>query len=212
VYADAAVDALGYPAASGAPALSAVASTQAVVQPTQSADAAANASSADKGEAAFKAGDYGTAAYHWRHAIVDDSQNPILLMMLAQALFATGKFDEAAGATQAAMHALPKDKWGVVISNYKELYGKPQDYADQLRTLENAVREKPEDPGLRFLTGFHYAYLGYPQQSIDQIDRVLKVNPRDEVAKQLRDEMRSKLPANTTPPPPPATVPQGPAL
>jgi hypothetical protein len=110
------------------------------------------------------------------------------------------------------MHALPKDKWGVVISNYKELYGKPQDYADQLRALESAVREKPDDPGLRFLTGFHYAYLGYPQQSIDQLDKVLKVNPRDEVAKQLRDEMRSKLPSNTTPPPPPATVLQGPAL
>jgi tetratricopeptide (TPR) repeat protein len=158
----------------------------------------------EKGDAAFKAGDYAAALYNWRHAVVDDPQNPVLLMQLGQALFATGKFGEAAGATQAAMHALPKEKWGVVVSNYKELYGNTRDYTDQLRALENAVKEKPDDPALRFLLGYHYAYLKFPQLAIDQLEKGLKVAPQDDIAKQLRDEMRDKLPDS----PPTPTVPK----
>jgi hypothetical protein len=60
--------------------------------------------------------------------------------------------------------------------------------------LEKAVKDKPEDPAQRFLLGFHYAYLGYPQNAVDQLERGLKVAPQDEMAKQLRDEMRAKLP------------------
>lgn len=154
---------------------------------------------ADKGEQAFKAGDYPVAVYSWQHAVVDDGQNPVLTMMLAQALFATGKFDAAAGATQAAMQQLPKDQWGVVAGNYKELYGNTQDYTTQLRALEKSVKEKPDDPATRFLLGFHYAYLGYPHNSVEQLDKVLKVAPADEMAKQLREEMKGKLPTAAVP-------------
>lgn len=177
-----------YPPATAALPPDAVATTAAPV-----VDGTANLGWTDKGEAAFKAGDYNAAVYNLRHALVDDPENPVVVMMLGQALFATGKVEEAAGATQAAMHVLPKEQWGVVVSNYKELYGNPQDYTTQLRTLEQAVRDKPDSPALRFLAGFHYAYLGFPQQAIDQLERVLKLAPQDEAAKLLRDEMRSKL-------------------
>jgi tetratricopeptide (TPR) repeat protein len=129
------------------------------------------------------------------------------MMMFGQALFATGKFEEAAGATQMAMHALPKEKWGVVVSNYKDLYGNTQDYTTQLRALEKSVGEKPNDPALRFLAGFHYAYLGHPQLAIDQLDKALKSAPQDEIAKLLRDEMRAKLPKPTAPAVPVPTLP-----
>ena len=162
---------------------------------------------AEKGEAAFKAGDYNGAIYAWKHAVIDDPKNPVLMMMLGQALFAAGRFEEAAGATQMAMHAIPKEKWGVVASNYKDLYGNAQDYTTQLRALEKAVGEKPNDPAQRFLLGFHYAYLGYPQQAVDQLDLGLKIAPQDEMAKALRDEMGAKLPKPTAPATPGPTVP-----
>lgn len=149
---------------------------------------------AEKGEAAFRAGDYKGAVYAWRHAVIDDPQNPLVLMLLGQALFATGHFDEAAGATQGAMQMLPKEHWGVVVKNFRELYGNTLDYTTHLRALEQAEAEKPKDPALRFLAGFHYAYLGYPKESIDQLDKGLKIAPRDEMARQLRDEMQAKLP------------------
>ena len=164
----------------------------------------------EQGEAAFKAGDYKAAVYAWRHAIIDDQQNPVLLMLLAQSMFATGNFEEAAGATQSAMQMLPKDKWGVVVGNYKELYGNVQDYTDQLRALEKAVKDKPENPALRFLMGFHYAYLGFPKEAVDQLDKVVKIQPQDEMAKALREEMRAKLPKPIAPPVLPPT-PQAPS-
>ena len=170
---------------------------------TSTAAATTSENFAETGEAAFKAGDYKGAAYAWRHAALDDPQNPVLLMMLGQALFATGSYNEAAGVTQAAMQALPKDQWGVVSGNYKELYGSVQDYTNQLRALEKAVDDKPDEPAQRFLLGFHYGYLGYPQQSIKQLDKVLTLAPKDEVAKKLRDEMQTKLPKPTAPAVPP---------
>ena len=163
---------------------------------------------AEKGETAFRAGDYQGAVYAWRHAVIDDPQNPLLLLLLGQALFATSHFDEAAGATQAAMQMASKEHWGVVVKNFRELYGNPRDYTTHLRALEKAEAEKPNDPAMRFLAGFHYAYLGYPVESIDQLDKGLKIAPRDEMARQLREEMQAKLPkpiGEVTTPAAPAT-------
>ena len=148
---------------------------------------------AQKGENDFKAGDYKGAVYAWRHALVDDPQNGVLMMMLAQGLFATGSYNEAAGAVQQAMQLLPEDQWGVVVSNYKELYGKIGDYTSQLRALEKAVKQNADDPGARFLLGYHYGYLGYPQQAVKQLDKTLELAPADQLAKKLRDQFNAKL-------------------
>jgi cytochrome c-type biogenesis protein CcmH/NrfG len=172
---------------------------QPAILPEVSGEAAANATSyTDQGEAAFKAGDYQGAVYAWRHAVVDDPQNGLVVMMLGQALFATEKFDEAAGATQAAMQLLPKDQWGVVIASQREIYGENPDYTNQLRALESAVKDKSDNPALRFLLGFHYAYLGYPREAVAQLEKGLKLAPRDEAARQLQDEMRTKLASPVT--------------
>ena len=135
--------------------------------------------------------------------------------MLGQALFATGKYEESASMTQAAMSQLPKDQWGVVVTNSRELYGNYQDYTTQLRALEAAARNNLNNPALRFLLGYHYAYLGFPQQSVDQLTKVLNLVPGDQMAKQLMSEMQVKLPQSTAPatslppaiPAPSATVP-----
>jgi hypothetical protein len=148
---------------------------------------------AEKGETDFKARDYKAAVYAWKHAMLDDPTNGVLMMMLAQAFFATGQYDEAAGAVQQGMQILPKEEWGVVVKNYKELYTNIQDFTDQLRALEKMVKEKPNDPALRFLAGFQYAYLGYPKEAVDQLNKGLKFAPQDQMAKKLRDEMAAKL-------------------
>ena len=135
------------------------------------ADATAAQSYADRGEIAFRTGNYSEAVYDWRHALLDDSQNGTLAMMLAQALFASGSYQEAAGATQWAMSMLPPDQWGVVVKNYTDLYPVVQNYTDQLRALEKARNEKPSDPALRFLLGFHYYYLGYPAQATRELEK-----------------------------------------
>ena len=53
------------------------------------------------------------------------------------ALFASGQFNEAAGATQFGMQLVGQDKWETVVKNYRELYGK----------VENVFNQKPYEDG-----------------------------------------------------------------
>jgi tetratricopeptide (TPR) repeat protein len=146
------------------------------------------------GEAAFWREDYLGAIADWKHALDAGPGNPVLIMMLGQAYFAAGNYREGAAATQAAMHALPEDQWGVVVSNRSELYCHPKSYIRQLQELESAVNEHPKDPAARFLLAFHYAQLGYPQPAVAQLDKVVELEPRDEIAEQLRQALIPRLP------------------
>lgn len=161
---------------------------------------------ADRGEQEFKAGNYDKAAGAWRHALVDDPKNGVVMMMLSQALFAVGKFDEAAGTAQQGMLLLPEDNWGVVPQNYKELYANIGDYSKQLKALEAARKEKPDDPALRFLLGYHYGYLGYPTEAVRELDRGLSIAPQDKLAFKMRSGFKKQIKPQTTEVPPP--VPQ----
>ncbi|MBC8113834.1 MAG: hypothetical protein H7062_05615, partial [Candidatus Saccharimonas sp.] len=162
------------------------------------------------GESSFKARDYKSAVRAWRHGIVDDPDNGVLVLMLAQGMFATEQFNEAAGATQFAMQSLPPEKWDVVIKNYRELYGKVDDYTAQLRALEKAAKEKTDDPGLRFLLGYHYGFLGFPKEAVVQLEKCVSLAPDDDMAQKLltvfqdklpKGEKKEELPAPGSPPP-----------
>jgi hypothetical protein len=146
------------------------------------------------GETAFRCGDYLGAIEDWKQALAAAPRNPVLLMMLSQAFFAAGNYQEAAATTQTAMHALPQDRWGVVVSNRRELYGNPNSYLHQLQQLETSVNDNPKDPAQRFLLAFQYAYLGYPQPAVAQLDKVVELEPRDEMAVLLRDAIVPLLP------------------
>jgi tetratricopeptide (TPR) repeat protein len=137
------------------------------------------------GETDFKAGSYDNAVRDWRHALLDDPSNGTLVLMFAQALFATGKFDEAAGAVQQGLAMLPQDQWGVVVKNYTELYPKVGEYTKQLRVLEKAVKDQPDSPALRFLVGYHYGYLGYPQDAMKQLEKAKALAPQDVLTSKL---------------------------
>jgi tetratricopeptide (TPR) repeat protein len=152
----------------------------------------ANIDFAARGDQDFNNGQYDDAIHDWQHALVDDPTNGGLVMLLAQAYFAKGHYDEAAGAVQHGMQMLPQDKWGLVVEHYRELYRSNQTYTDQLRALE-AARTKDASPGIHFLLGYHYAYLGHPQQAVRELDKTLKLHSQDQLASQLRDMMRAKL-------------------
>jgi tetratricopeptide (TPR) repeat protein len=165
---------------------------------------------AGEGEADFKAGRYSSAVQNWRHALVDDPRNGAIVLLLSQALFQIGQYDEAAGAAQQAMRMLPQDKWGAVVSNYKELYGNIQDYTDQLKLVEKARDAKPTDPGLHFLLGYHFGFLGFPKQAVKELDKTLEIVPKDEIAQKLRETFQAQL-KDQAPATPPAPADEKPA-
>ncbi len=145
------------------------------------------------GESDFRAGKYDAAIGAFRHALVDEPNNAGLMMMTAQALFQTGKFTPAAAATELAMGALPEDKWGAVVQNYTQLYGNIGDFTNELKSLEAAVKAKPDDPALRFLLGFQYGYLNYPKQAVDELGKAVELEGRDPAARKLHDVFAAKI-------------------
>ena len=148
---------------------------------------------ATQGEQEFRAGKYEAAVRSWRHSLVDEPGNGGVMMLMAQALFATGQYDEAAGAVQLGMQMLPVEKWGVVVEHYKELYAKIGDYTTQLRALEKSRNEHPDDPALRFLLGYHYGFLGYPKDGLKQLDKCCELAPKDELAQKLQERIQDIL-------------------
>ncbi len=154
------------------------------------------------GKQAFRAGQYQLALRHWQHALVDSPNNGGVELLLAQALFALGKYDDAAKAIQAAMQMLPENEWDKVVTNYVRVYANIQNYKDQLKALENARNAKPDEPAMRFVLGYHFGYLGYPKHAVVELDKALDLQPQDQGSQQLRDifALRSGLPARRRPP------------
>ena len=140
-------------------------------------------------------GDYAGSGQSWRHAIVDDPNNATLFLMMSQALFASGNYDESAGALQMGLMQMPEEQWGVVVENYKELYAPNDDYANQVKALEKSAKEKPDDPARQVLLGYHYGYLGYPVQAVVKLNRTMELAPQDMMAQKLREVMAAKAAA-----------------
>ena len=123
-------------------------------------------------------------------------------MLFGQALFATGKYNEAVRATEMAMNMLPVDKWGGAVEHYTQLYGNIQDYTNQLKACEKARDAKPDDPAIRFLLGFHFGYLGYPKQAVRELNKAIEIQPGDPAARKLHDLFAVKIDAPLVGPPP----------
>ena len=124
------------------------------------------------------------------------------MLLVAQSLFAAGQYDDAAAAVHMAMGGLPEDKWGTVVENYTQLYGNIGDYTSQLRALEAARTAKPDNPALRLLLGFHFGYLGYPQQAVRELDKAVQLDSHDPAARRLHDIFAAKIGAPQVGPPP----------
>jgi tetratricopeptide (TPR) repeat protein len=105
------------------------------------------------GKEAFADTDYGLAAQRFRQAGVVLPTDSRAQFLLAQALFALGKYREAADAISAGLTLEPN--WPALNFHPLELYGANAVlYPDHLRRLEDVVVRFPKDSVVLFL----YAY------------------------------------------------------
>jgi len=168
-------------------------------QPAATATATATASAesnqfADQGEAFFHEGKYRDAAQSFRHALVEDPQNGVLLQLLAQSLFATEQYDEAAAAVQQSLMMLPEEQWGLVPSNARELYSSQAAFDSQLATLKRAVEGKDKQdgsPAERFLLAYQLGFSGQQQAALDQLAEVRKAVPEDQASERLAEVLKN---------------------
>ncbi|MFO0897410.1 MAG: tetratricopeptide repeat protein [Pirellulales bacterium] len=138
---------------------------------------------ADQGEAAFRAGQYANAVKAFRHALIESPRNGVLQLLLAQGLFATGEFEEAAATLQQGMFALPDDQWPLLAKNLSELYPQMSQFQEQLVRLEHA----PASPTQHFLLAYYYGYLGRTPDALEPLDAFDKLAAGDPVAARLRE-------------------------
>ncbi|MBX9791712.1 MAG: hypothetical protein K2Y37_22550 [Pirellulales bacterium] len=134
---------------------------------------------------AFRAGEYAAAANAWRHALVDEPRTGAYALRLAQAEFAAGNYVNAAEAIHLAMSLLPESQWGEVVKNYRQLYARSRTFSNQMRELEQARNENPADAAMRFVLGYQYLYLGYPEQALKQLNKATELAPDDLLARYL---------------------------
>jgi hypothetical protein len=118
----------------------------------------------DLGRRAFAALEYGRAAQRFRQATQVAPAEPTAYFLLAQALFALGKYDDAVAAIHAGMERDPD--WPKGRFRPLELYGpNVADYAEQLQRLDDVVKRHPDDPVLLFLSAHQLWFDGRKEEA-----------------------------------------------
>jgi len=144
----------------------------------------------DRSRAAFKQGDYVTAATAVDEALGYTPGDVTLHEYRALILFALGKYADATGVLNAVLASGPGWGWDTMVAFYNE----SATYSSHLRKLEAYVKGKPDGPEGRFLLGYHYMVCGFMDKAYEQFDLTAKLQPADSIARQLRDLTKSSLP------------------
>ncbi len=129
----------------------------------------------------FYAGDYAAALNAVNQALALAKNDAVLHEFRALALFAEGKYSEAAATIHSVLAVGPGWDWTTLIS----LYPSADVYTQQLRALEAAVKARPEDAGLHFLLAYHYITTSSTEEAIYQLQEVNRLQPKDTVAVQV---------------------------
>ena len=101
---------------------------------------------------------------------------------MALVLFALQRYKEAAGTLYAVLSVGPGWDWTTLSGLYANL----ATYTDELRVLEDHVRENPDSPYGHFVLAYHYLVAGQQTYSAGrQFEEVVRLVPSDQVSRQL---------------------------
>jgi tetratricopeptide (TPR) repeat protein len=169
---------------------------------TASSAAAPSDATFDAALAAFKQGDYTAALAGCDKAVKQAPNDSVIHEVRALALFALGRYPEAAATLNAVLAVAPGMDWTTMSS----LYGSVDTYTGQLRKLEDFCRANPDNAAGYFLLGYHYLVGGHAEMAANALRVVVEKQPGDVVAKRLLDALTPK--ADQPADPPPAAPPE----
>jgi hypothetical protein len=160
----------------------------------------------DAARDAFRSGEYAQALSLMNEVIRTLPNDADAHEFRGVILFALGRYDEAATALYAVLAAGPGWDWETLASLYPTL----EPYTQQLRTLETACKNRPDDPAPRMVLGYLYASQGATEAAELEFSRVAKLLPGDQlVARLARPSSEPAVPPDPKPspdgpfPPPP---------
>lgn len=142
-------------------------------------------SSFDKGLERFKAGSYQESLTLFDAALKQLPGDPVVHEMRCLALFAIGDYAQAAAGLNSLLASAPGMDWTTMSG----LYGNPDDYKQQLRSLEQYCQQHPDDASAHFVLAYHDLVTGSKEGAIDALRVVVKNQPKDVTAKRMLDAL-----------------------
>jgi tetratricopeptide (TPR) repeat protein len=140
----------------------------------------------DSAREAFKAGDYARALDLVEQALKTTPNDAALHEFRGLCLFALKRYDEAAAALYAVLSVGPGWDWTTLIG----LYGDPESYTQQLRTLEGYCSQNPQSASARFVLAYQYLTQGHADAAVRQLQIVTSLQPKDQLAAQLVQQLQ----------------------
>ncbi len=135
----------------------------------------------DLARTAFQEGDYAGASREIDLAIKALPKDAALHEFRALVFFATKDYKQAAGTLYAVLSAGPGWDWTTLSG----MYANVSTYTDQLRDLEQYIKENPSSADARFVVAYQYLTCGHTDAAKKQYEEVLKLQPKDQLSAQL---------------------------
>lgn len=130
---------------------------------------------------AFRATDYRWALQQVDASLRMNANDPVAHELRALTLFALGRYTDAAATLHALLAAAPGWDWPTM----RGLYPSTAIYTEQLRALEAYRNAHPQSADARFVLAYHYLVAGHLEAAQGQLQRVVALEPRDQVAAQI---------------------------
>jgi tetratricopeptide (TPR) repeat protein len=135
----------------------------------------------ERARTAFSSGDYARSLEFVDRALSSTPSDVVLHELRALCLFALHRYKDAAGTLYAVLSVGPGWDWTTMSS----LYLDAAVYTQQLRDLEDYVRQNPESSEGRFVLAYHYMTEGHLDAAARQLKEVARLVPNDQVSRQL---------------------------
>jgi tetratricopeptide (TPR) repeat protein len=146
-----------------------------------SSAATASVSESDQARNAFYGGDYARALSSLDAALSKTPSDVVLHEFRSLCLFALHRYKEAAGTLYAVLSVGPGWDWTTMSG----LYPNVDVYTQQLRVLEDSVRQNPDSPDGHFVLAYHYMTAGHQDAAARQLKEVIRLAPKDQLSRQL---------------------------
>lgn len=135
----------------------------------------------DQSRQQFFAGDYDAALVSVNAALKELPNDAVIHEFRALILFALGKYQDSAATLYPVLSVGPGFDWTTMIGLYPDV----KTYTTHLRALEAYRDQHLDDPAARFVLAYHYTTAGQNDEAIDQLKKLLELEPNDQTAKQI---------------------------
>jgi len=160
-------------------------SSGATAQVEQPVPSPSGLSSLDEGLVAFKAGNFSSSLSSFDSSLKELPSDPVVHEVRALNLFALGQYPAAAASLNSLLSSAPGMDWTTMSS----LYGDVDDYASQLKKLEQFCEINANDAASQFVLAYHYLVVGEQDSAINALKAVVKIQPKDSTAKRMLDAL-----------------------